>query len=127
MTRNGIRSPMMSTVVTVLVTPGQTVRAGQVLMILEAMKMEHEIRAPGAGEVLAVHAATGAAVAKDALLVELGDAPADGDPAPAQAAASVETTAEKGVRAVPGAALGDRKSTRLNSSHCLVSRMPSSA
>ena len=79
MTRNGIRSPMMSTVVTVLVTVGQTVRAGEVLMILEAMKMEHEVRAPGAGEVLAVHAATGATVAKDAVLVELGDAAGDDD------------------------------------------------
>ena len=73
-------------------------------MILEAMRWEHEVRAPGAGEVLAVHAARGATVAKDAVLVELGDAPArhgdddDGTAAPGTAASSDATTAT-GLRA----------------------------
>ena len=58
---SGIHAPMASTVVAVLVAPGEPVRTGQVLLILEAMKMEHEIRAVAAGEVLAVLARGGRA------------------------------------------------------------------
>jgi acetyl-CoA carboxylase carboxyltransferase component len=46
-----ILSPLQASVVQWLVQPGQTVAAGDVLVILEAMKMEHEVRAPAAGRV----------------------------------------------------------------------------
>ena len=44
---------------------------GDVLMILEAMKMEHRIRAPYAGEVKALHYGVGQSVQADAILLEL--------------------------------------------------------
>ena len=44
-----IRSPLHAQVVAWLVTPGAEVAVGDVLLILEAMKMEHEVRAPVAG------------------------------------------------------------------------------
>ncbi len=44
-----IRAPLQAQVVAWLVEPGAEVAAGDVLVILEAMKMEHEVRAPGAG------------------------------------------------------------------------------
>jgi acetyl-CoA carboxylase carboxyltransferase component len=46
-----LRSPLQAQVVQWLVAPGDTVRAGDVVVILEAMKMEHEIRSPGGGRV----------------------------------------------------------------------------
>jgi pyruvate carboxylase subunit B len=53
------------------VTEGQTVQEGDGLLVLEAMKMENELRAPTAGVVQAVHVATDEAVDKDALLIEI--------------------------------------------------------
>ena len=44
-----LRAPLQAQVVAWLVQPGAEVAAGEVLVILEAMKMEHEVRAPGAG------------------------------------------------------------------------------
>jgi acetyl-CoA carboxylase carboxyltransferase component len=46
-----LRSPLQAQVVQWLVAPGDTVRAGDVVVILEAMKMEHEVRSPGNGRV----------------------------------------------------------------------------
>ncbi|MBK6006118.1 biotin carboxylase [Ramlibacter ginsenosidimutans] len=46
-----LRSPLQAQVVQWLVAPGDAVRAGDVVVILEAMKMEHEIRSPAAGRV----------------------------------------------------------------------------
>jgi biotin carboxyl carrier protein len=40
-----LRSPLQAQIVQWFVAPGDTVRAGDVLVILEAMKMEHEVRA----------------------------------------------------------------------------------
>lgn len=50
-----LAAPMPGAVVQVLVEPGQAVKAGNPLMILEAMKMEHTVTAPYAGTVAAVH------------------------------------------------------------------------
>ena len=56
-----VACPMPGTILDVKVSEGQTVNAGDVLMILEAMKMENEIMAPCAGQVTAV-VAKGASV-----------------------------------------------------------------
>jgi acetyl-CoA/propionyl-CoA carboxylase, biotin carboxylase, biotin carboxyl carrier protein len=71
-----ITAPMPGTVLRVDVAPGDTVRARQTLLILEAMKMETPVSSPFAGTVTAVHVAPGDRVAGGALLVELG-APGD--------------------------------------------------
>jgi acetyl-CoA/propionyl-CoA carboxylase biotin carboxyl carrier protein len=54
-----IVAPMQGTIVKVLVAPGDTVEAGQSLLVLEAMKMEQPIRAPHAGRVAELRAAAG--------------------------------------------------------------------
>jgi pyruvate carboxylase subunit B len=64
-------APMPGLVVRVNVAPGDEVAAGQGLVVMEAMKMENELRATAAGVVKAVHAVPGSAVEKGALLVEL--------------------------------------------------------
>ena len=46
-----LRSPLQGQLVSWLVAPGETVRQGQVLGVVEAMKMEHELRAPADGRV----------------------------------------------------------------------------
>ena len=63
-------APMPGLVVRVHVQPGQVVAAGDPVVVIEAMKMENELRAPGAGTVRVVHALPGAAVDKGAPLVE---------------------------------------------------------
>ena len=65
-------APMPGLVVRVNVAEGDTVAAGQGLVVMEAMKMENELRAPAAGTVTRVLATPGSAVEKGAVLVELG-------------------------------------------------------
>ena len=65
-------APMPGLVVRVNVRAGDVVSAGQGLVVMEAMKMENELRASAAGVVLAVRAEPGTAVNKGAVLVELG-------------------------------------------------------
>ena len=64
-------APMPGLIVRVNVAVGDTVRAGQGLIVMEAMKMENELRAGAAGVVKAVRAAPGTAVERGAILVEL--------------------------------------------------------
>jgi pyruvate carboxylase subunit B len=64
-------APMPGMVVKVEVEEGDVVRAGQGIVIVEAMKMENELRASGPGRVTKVHVQKGVAVAKDQVLVEL--------------------------------------------------------
>lgn len=66
-----ISSPMPGTVLDVKVSPGQAVKSGDVLIILEAMKMENEIMAPSDGTVDTVPVAKGAAVNSGDVLVTL--------------------------------------------------------
>lgn len=66
-----VHAPMPGLVLRVLVEPGDTVEAGQGVVVLEAMKMENELSAPAAGTVVAVHARPGDAVGKNDLLVEV--------------------------------------------------------
>src|SRR5690606_12691659 len=51
----GLTAPMNGSIVRVLVEAGQTVEAGAQLVVLEAMKMEHSIRAPHAGVIKALY------------------------------------------------------------------------
>ena len=66
-----ISAPMPATVVKVLVAPGQAVRHGDTLVIVEAMKMELPVRAPGDATVKAVNCREGELVQPDRTLVEL--------------------------------------------------------
>ena len=63
------RSPMPGLVAMVGITVGQAVSAGDALVVIEAMKMEHVVRAPGAGTVSAVRVAPGAQVVREEELV----------------------------------------------------------
>lgn len=63
-----ITSPMPGNILDVRVAPGVAVKAGQVLMILEAMKMENEIMCPKDGRVASVNVTKGAAVETGTLL-----------------------------------------------------------
>ncbi|MGE0193491.1 MAG: acetyl-CoA carboxylase biotin carboxyl carrier protein subunit [Planctomycetota bacterium] len=71
-----VRSSMPGVVKELRVAVGDTVAAGAPLLILEAMKMENEIRAPVPGRVAAVHVTAGAAVEKGVALVDI-EAPED--------------------------------------------------
>ena len=64
-------APMPGLIVRVNVEPGEIVTAGQGMVVMEAMKMENELRAAGPGRVKAVHAKPGEAVDKGTLLIEL--------------------------------------------------------
>jgi len=70
-TQGGLTTPLPGVVVAVSVEPGQAVEAGQVLMVLEAMKMEHAIRAPFAGTVESIHFARGDRVPEGSELLAL--------------------------------------------------------
>jgi biotin carboxyl carrier protein len=66
-----VQAPMPGKLVRVLVSAGQDVGAGQGLVVMEAMKMENEIRAPRAGRVKEAPVREGQAVETGALLVLL--------------------------------------------------------
>jgi biotin carboxyl carrier protein len=66
-----VKAPMPGLVVRVDVTEGQEVAAGVGLVVVEAMKMENELRAPHAGVVRQVHVTAGTRVEKGAPLVTL--------------------------------------------------------
>jgi pyruvate carboxylase subunit B len=65
-----LRAPMPGLVVRVMVEEGQAVPAGAGLVVLEAMKMENELKAPAAGTVASLRARPGDPVAKGQVLVE---------------------------------------------------------
>ena len=67
-----VNSPMPGSIFKIECTVGQSVKAGDVLIVLEAMKMEIEVSAPADGTVKAIAVSTGATVNTDDLLVTLG-------------------------------------------------------
>ena len=69
----GLSAPMPGTILEILVKQGQRVREGQALVVMEAMKMEHRIQAPQAGEITKLHYSVGDRVEMGATLVEIGD------------------------------------------------------
>lgn len=68
---NLVIAPMEGRILDVRVTAGDTVSRDQTVCVLEAMKMEHQIKATADGRVTAVMAATGAQAARGEILVEL--------------------------------------------------------
>ena len=63
-----VTAPMPGNILSVNVTAGQSVKRGQVLLVLEAMKMENEIMAPCDGVIASVNTSKGRAVESGALL-----------------------------------------------------------
>ena len=66
-----LTAPMPATVIDVKVAPGDAVARGDILVLLEAMKMELPVRAPGDGRVKAVHCRPGELVQPDTALIDL--------------------------------------------------------
>jgi len=66
-----VTAAMPGTIVDVLVSIGQTVKAGDGVLVIEAMKMENEVQAPIAGVVISIFAKKGDAVTPDMALVEI--------------------------------------------------------
>lgn len=66
-----LTAPMPATVVAVNVKPGDRVHKGDVLILLEAMKMELPVRSPGDGTVAAVHCRAGELVQPNVSLIDL--------------------------------------------------------
>ncbi|WP_122221474.1 acetyl/propionyl/methylcrotonyl-CoA carboxylase subunit alpha [Pseudomonas syringae group genomosp. 3] len=69
--QGGLMAPMNGSIVRVLVETGQAVEAGAQLVVLEAMKMEHSIRAARAGVITALYCREGEMVTEGAVLVEM--------------------------------------------------------
>ena len=80
-----LTAPTPGTVVRVFAQPGDTVQAGQPLIVLEAMKMEHQVRAPAAGQLVELRVSVGQTVEQGVVLAvvdELADELADSEEAP---------------------------------------------
>lgn len=65
----GITAPLPGDVVEILVNPGDEVKAGQVICVLEAMKMRNSVRTPRDGKIASVEVSVGQSVAHGAALV----------------------------------------------------------
>jgi acetyl-CoA carboxylase carboxyltransferase component len=91
MGERNVRAPMASTVVEVLVAPGASVTVGQAVVIVEAMKMEHELCAGVDGTVAELLVKAGDAVDEGDVLVRLGltAASVDGSAPPSNANSEV--------------------------------------
>lgn len=67
-----VTAPMQGTIIKVAVTNGQAVKKGDLVCLLEAMKMENEIFAPCDGTVTSVTTAAGQTVATGAVIATIG-------------------------------------------------------
>jgi biotin carboxyl carrier protein len=72
-----VRSPMPGRIVKILVRAGERIAAGHAVVVVEAMKMENELRAPRAGTVREIRCAEGAPVeaGQDLVIIEPAPAP----------------------------------------------------
>jgi acetyl-CoA/propionyl-CoA carboxylase biotin carboxyl carrier protein len=70
---DAVAAPMQGTIVKVAVEEGQQVEAGELILVLEAMKMENPVTAHKAGAVTGLSVEVGAAVTQGAVLLELKD------------------------------------------------------
>ena len=70
---NRVSAPMPGRVVVVKAQPGADVRAGEEVVVIEAMKMELSLKAPRDGRIAEVRATAGEFVDADAVLVVLED------------------------------------------------------
>jgi acetyl-CoA/propionyl-CoA carboxylase biotin carboxyl carrier protein len=70
---NAIKAPMQSTVVKIAVSVGDTVQEGDLVLVLEAMKMEQPMNSHKAGKIKSISAAVGATVPAGTVLVEFED------------------------------------------------------
>lgn len=68
---NNIKAPMPGLVLNVLVAEGDTIKQGDALLVLEAMKMENIIKSPGEGVVKKISIQKGQAVEKNQVLIEV--------------------------------------------------------
>ena len=105
-----VKAPMPGNILKVAVKAGDTVKEGQLLCVLEAMKMENEIYAPCAGVISAVPVSKGSTVNTGDLLVAIGGtvaaAPAAA-PAPVAAPAPAAAPAPVAAPAAPAAVAGE--------------------
>jgi biotin carboxyl carrier protein len=69
--QGALTAPMPATIIEIKVGAGDVVRKGDILIVLEAMKMELPVRAPGDGRVKAVHCRPGDLVQPEMSLIEL--------------------------------------------------------
>ena len=75
---DSLTAPMQGTIVKVAVEEGQTVAAGELIIVLEAMKMEQPINAHKAGVITGLTAKIGETVTSGSVLAEIKDAPEEG-------------------------------------------------
>lgn len=66
-----VNSPIQGTILDVLVKQGQVVKKGDVLVMIEAMKLENEVNAPSDGEIVEVCVSKGQNVTSNQLLVKM--------------------------------------------------------
>jgi acetyl/propionyl-CoA carboxylase alpha subunit len=69
--QGSLTAPMPATVIEIKVAPGDAVKHGDILIVLEAMKMELPVRAPGDGRVKAIHCRPGDLVQPETALIDL--------------------------------------------------------
>ena len=69
--QGSLTAPMPATVIDIKVAAGDTVKRGDILILLEAMKMELPVRAPGDGRVAAIHCRPGDLVQPETALIDL--------------------------------------------------------
>jgi len=67
-----VTAPMPGTILDIKVVVGDTVKSGQAICVLEAMKMENDVNAPCDGKVLSVNTTKGSAVETGAVLAVIG-------------------------------------------------------
>ena len=66
-----IKAPMPGVLIDVLITPGQEVEQGDIVVILESMKMQNEFKSPRAGRVHTVRVASGDKVEQGAVMLTI--------------------------------------------------------